>query len=255
MTEPYYHRVGDGFLATKSTVGYWNPAAQAGTPPIMLATACLENFGKTVGEGRLARLTFDFLQPIPVGLLHVATRVARAGRSTTLLEADLTNDDDVIVARASAWWMTTADTESLATDRFGPLPERPTIGEAFWHGVPGLPSTLAARVQEGQGGDNVMWLSPLVPLVDDELPTPLAALCGIADMLNGVGMVTDYKRVAAINTELSVHLHRQPSSIEIGVRGKTSIGPEGIGVSSGFLYDKTGFLGTATMALLVRERN
>ncbi|MGL6236982.1 MAG: thioesterase family protein [Segniliparus sp.] len=253
MTEPYYRRADNGFRATESTTGYWTPGAQAGLPPIMLAASRLEEFGSTLGEGRIARLTFDFLRPVPVGLLHVITKVAHAGRSTTLLEADIVVDDSV-VARASAWWLSAADTARLATDRYEPLPDTPAVGEAFWHGHSGMPSTLATRTQEGIGDDNVMWLSPTVPLVDDEPPTPLAALCGIADMVNGVGMVTDYRRVAAINVDLGVHIHRQPASTEIGVRGKTSIGPDGIGVSSGLLYDAHGFVATASMAVLIREK-
>lgn len=253
ITEPYYRRTGTGYLATESTAGYWTPGAQAGAPPIMLTTSCLEKLGTTIGTGRLARLTFDFLKPIPVGLLHIGTEVARAGRSMALLEAKVFHADH-LVARASAWWMASANTTTLVTNRFRPLPEGTTTGEAFWRDVPGQPSTLATRVQEDLNGDNVMWLSPLVTLVDQEPPSPLAALCGIADMLNGVGMVTDHERIAAINVDLSIHIHRQPHSTEIGVRGKTSIGPDGIGVASGSLYDPKGFIATVAMALLIRER-
>lgn len=251
--EPYYRRAGTGYLATESTVGYWTPGAQAGTPPIMLTATCLEELGATIGAGRLARLTFDFLKPIPVGLLHVAATVARSGRSMALLEAEVICGNN-LVARASAWWMASVNTETLVTDRFRPLPETPTIGEAFWRDVPGQPSTLTTRVQPTIDGDNVMWLSPLVTLIDEEPPTPLAALCGIADMLNGVGMVTDHERIAAINVDLCIHIHRQPHSREVGVRGKTSIGFDGIGVASGSLYDAKGFIATAAMTLLIRER-
>jgi hypothetical protein len=58
----------------------------------------------------------------------------------------------------------------------------------------------------------VVWLSPLVPLVDSA---------------NGAGAALDPEKFVFMNTDTVMHLHRLPEGSDFAVRARGSIGPDG----------------------------
>jgi len=57
-----------------------------------------------------------------------------------------------------------------------------------------------------------------------------------------------------MNTDTDVHLHRLPVGEDFALRARASIGPDGIGVTSAEIFDRTGFIGTCAQTLLVQRR-
>lgn len=95
---------------------------------------------------------------------------------------------------------------------------------------------------------------PTVDLVKGETMTPLERLFSVADDANGIGTKLDPRQWTFLNTDLVVHVHRIPDGRWIGIRAETSYGPDGIGTTTGTLFDQTGPVGAIQQSVLVRPR-
>lgn len=259
-----YRRVGvDGeyqvFDSTDGTRSNWDPEIQHGSPPLALMTRLIEDLCADTGL-RIGRLTLDILGAIPVAQVRVRTWVERPGRRISMMAAEMfqTRPDggQRVVARVTAWLLATSDTADAATDRYPPLVE----GEAVevphgWVGAKGYLETVSWRRQPETGETgNVVWMGPLVPLVDSEPTTPLQRLAMVVDSANGAGAALDPEAFVFMNTDTAVHLHRLPAGDDFAVRARGSIGPDGVGVTTAELFDRQGFIGTSAQTLLVQRR-
>lgn len=258
MAETFYLSRGDGhYLPTEHTVGPWTPDAQHFGPPSALLVRELEALPNGEGPRQLARVTVEILGPAPLTELTTTAEVVRPGRSVELLTADLSAGGRV-VARASAWRMAVSDTADAATSgqplpSVGDCPEAPW--PAGWHG--GYLDAVEWRAARGavtERGPAAVWARQRVPLVDDEKPSPLQRVFTVADSGSGVSNVLDPTQWLFINSELTVHVRREPVSEWIGLDAATDIGPRGIGTARSTLHDCDGQVATGTQALLVRRR-
>lgn len=264
MIEHHYHRLpADGdyqaFESTLGTASNWDQTIQHGSPPLALMTKAVEEL--TAGSGlRVGRLTLDILGAIPVAPVKVRAWVDRPGSRILLVAAEMlatrADGTDRAVARLHAWLLATSDTADAATDRYPPLVEGEAVANPHaWVGAPGYLETVSWRKQMGADGEPaVVWMSPLVPLVDDEPLTDLQRLAMVVDSANGVGAAIDPNEFLFMNTDTTVHLHRAPSGSDFALRARGSIGPDGIGVTTADIFDRRGFIGTSAQALLVQRR-
>lgn len=113
---------------------------------------------------------------------------------------------------------------------------------------------MQCRWDAEDGGARVMWIRPVVGLVDDEPTTALQRLTMVVDSANGIGAALRPDKHLFMNTDTVVHLHRLPAGDEFAIRARGSIGPDGIGVTTAELFDHDGFIGTAAQTLLVQAR-
>ncbi|MBS9533028.1 thioesterase family protein [Mycobacterium sp. M1] len=256
-TGSYYRRAGtDVFDSTSLTRSNWGPNLQHGSPPLALLTRAAEDLIAGTPM-RIARLSLDILGAIPVARLRVQARVQRPGRRICLLSAAMCVDgDDRPVAQLSAWVLATSDTADVAADRHPPLVEGPVQPPPDWFGrTAGYAQSVEWRVQpDNADGTAVAWLKPVVALIDDEATTPLQRLAMVVDSANGVGAALDMDRYTFMNTDTVVHLHRLPSGDDFGLQARASVGPDGIGVTTAELFDRTGFIGTSAQTILVQQR-
>ncbi|GFG69784.1 thioesterase family protein [Mycolicibacter senuensis] len=258
MNGSYYHRAAgsDGvYESSDLTRSNWGQL-QHGSPPLALLTREIE---RLLPEGqRIARLGLDILAAIPVAPVRVQARVQRPGRRICLLEAEMhtVDDDDRPVARVSAWALATGDTSAVASDRYPPLVDGPSQPPPEWFAqASGYARSADWRLlPDSADGAAVSWLSPRVHLVDSEQTTALQRLAMVVDSANGVGAALDVDEYMFMNTDTVVHLHREPAGEDFGLRARASIGPDGIGVTTAELFDRSGFIGTSAQALLVQRR-
>ena len=258
-----YHRLPDdggpaAFESTADTRSNWNPAIQHGSPPLALLTRAVEDLAAGTGL-RVGRLALDILGAIPVAPVRVHAEVLRPGNRISLITADMLagRPDGSLraVARVSAWLLAPSDTADAATDRYPPLVEGEATGTAHaWEGAPGYLETVSWRRQADDGPSAVAWLTPLVPLVDDEPTTALQRLAMVVDSANGIGAALDPNKFMFMNTDTVVHLHRLPEGSDFGLRTRGSIGPDGIGVTTAEIFDRRGFIGTSAQTLLVQRQ-
>lgn len=250
------------FRPTGHTVSTWGPDLQHGAPPSALLARALERHRPRPGT-RLTRITVDLLGPVPLTDLEVRTRIDRPGRKIELLVAELwaaaPDRSRRAVARGTAWRLETVELPGVARTSQPPLPALDSVadgavGHPSWAG--GFIDTLDWRIvtEFGIPGPSAAWVRTELPLIEGETPTGLDRLMIVADLANGVGSKLDPARWLFLNTELTVHLFRAPDTTWVGISAETSVGPDGVGMTAGVLYDDTGALGRITQNVQVRPR-
>ena len=263
MSDCHYRRLAetDGYQVFESTLGTasnWDSGIQHGSPPLALLTRVIEELYLDRPELRVGRLMLDILGAIPVAPVKVRAWVERPGARITMAVAEMrtVQGKDRVLARVSAWLLATSDTADAVTDRHLPLVEGAAMENPHgWVGAPGYLDTVSWRRQLTEPGDAaVVWMSPLVPLVECEPSTDLQRLAMVVDSANGVGAALDPDVFVFMNTDTAVHLHRAPSGTDFALRARGSIGPDGIGVTTADIFDRQGFIGTSAQTLLVQRR-
>lgn len=258
MADAFYLPHGENrFLPTEHTAGPWTPDAQHFGPPAALLVRALEGIpADTVMT--LARVTVEILGPAPLTELTVTAKLQRPGRSVELLSAELTTADRA-VARATAWRIIASDTTDIAAGSAAPLPPPDSCPAAEWprEWHTGYLDAIEWRAIHGMvhaPGPAAAWARQRVPLVDGEKPSALQRLFTVADSGSGVSYRLNPGEWWFINSELTVHLEREPLGEWIGLDATTVIGPHGAGTARTSLHDGSGSVGTGMQALLVRRR-
>jgi hypothetical protein len=246
------------FESTDGTRSNWDREIQHGSPPLALMTKLIEEQAADSGL-RVGRLTLDILGAIPVTQVRVRTWVERPGSRISMLAAQMSaprpDGGKRAVARVTAWLLAPSDTADAATDRYPPLVEGESVPMPRNWNTSGYLQTVSWRTQRtAEDQSNVVWLSPLVSLVDSEPMTELQRLAMVVDCANGAGAALDPEKFVFMNTDTAVHLHRLPLGNDFAVRGRGSIGPDGIGVTTADIFDRQGFIGTVAQTLLVQRR-
>jgi Thioesterase-like superfamily len=250
----FYRRDGEAFTPSELTRGPWNPGAQHAGPPSALLGRAIEADGMLVG-----RITIEIVRPVPLAPLTVASRVLRSGRNVDLVEATLTESNGgQAVSRATAWRLRIDPSETSGTGEAPPGTDAGRERAFFATGQDvGYHTAMDYRFLDGgftEPGPARVWLRMRQPLVAGEPTSPLARVLVAADSGNGVSAALDYRRYLFINTELTVHLIREPAGEWVLLDSVTRVGPHGVGLSETVLYDEAGRLGRAAQTLLVRPR-
>lgn len=248
------------FHATRRTGGPWSHEHQHGGPPAALIAREIERTAPREGM-HIGRITIEILRPIPIAALTASARVVRPGRNVELLEAALDADDGPVLA-ARAWRFSTAATAlpgglvSRAVP--APLPEAEDEHDFFPTAAPnGYHSAVEWRFATGSWlahGPAVVYARMRIPLVAGEPPTALQRVVVAADSGSGVSSTLDATTHQFINTDLTVHLHRDPVGEWVGMQAVTLPEPHGIGLADTLLFDELGACGRALQTLFVRER-
>jgi hypothetical protein len=259
----YYERLGNGhFRATRATQSPWDPRMQHGGPPAALAAGVIER-SHPRPEMRIARISLDFLGPIPLGEVEAETRVVRPGRRVELIEAVLVCDGrEVVLARA---WRIATNPEihrSLPEGHTAPHPPVPPLETAteqrfmpenpFGYGD-ALETRFISQPREGDAAAEV-WMRPRVPLIADEPLGGLERLLIGADSANGFSSRLAFHEWLFVPPSLTVTLHRYPSGEWVFMRATTTISDDGIGFTESMLADERGFVGAGAHPLLIESR-
>ncbi len=254
----FYEPLGDGrYQSTVHTTGPWSPLTQHLGPPSALLVRAMEQL-PSAAPMTIARVTVEILGPVPVAELSVTATVDRPGRAVELLSAELSADGRVAV-RARAWRIVRSDTSAVTSTIDEPLPP-PAEGRVMtrpegWH--PGYLDVMEWRTLAGslgEPGPATVWARQQVPLVGDEEPTGLQRVLTVADSGNGVSSLLDPRKWLFINSELTVHVYREPVGEWIALDAMTAIGPDGFGTAVSVLHDLNGSIGRGAQALLIRPQ-
>jgi acyl-Coa thioesterase superfamily protein/acyl-CoA thioesterase superfamily protein len=260
--EPVFRRDGDAFVPTAHSRGPWDPGSQHGGAPAALLAEAVREAGMHVG-----RLTYDFVGPVAVGRpLRIETRLVRPGGRLQLVEADLLAEDGAPVVRLRAMRLRRgeiaglpgrADAEAVpggggpeAAER-SDFPLEPPDAVGFHRTA--MEIRFAAGTSYGRG-PGVTWFRFARPLVGADTPSPLALAVAAADFGNGISRVLDFDRHLFVNTDLTIHLRREPVGEWVMLDSRTKVEPTGVGLAASTLYDRTGAIGLSAQSLYVDER-
>jgi hypothetical protein len=255
----FYVREGsDRFVSRPSTAGPWGPQAQHGGPPAALLTRGIEALARD--EHRVVgRLTMELLGPVPVGPLRLDAAVVRPGRSVEMCEATLYDEQrGRPCARATAWLFPATD-DGPGRDqeplRHGPGDGSPHDRPTSWSG--GYLDAVEWRWISGsvmEPGPAVVWMRPLVDLVEGEPMSPVQRLMSCVDSASGVSAALDPGAWAFLNTELTVHVLRPPVGEWVCLDAATTLGSGSVGLATSHVYDAEGLVARSAQALLVQKR-
>ncbi|MGP0102698.1 MAG: thioesterase family protein [Solirubrobacteraceae bacterium] len=280
MSESIFLADGERVQPTEQARGPWDPRALHGGAPAALMTAAFERV-EPGSQLRIARLGFEFLRPIPLAPLTLATRIVRPGRRVQELAAELSADlgsgEQVVVCRASALRVQEVSAEAAAASEIAAAtPSAQDANAPAEHDVlpppeAGTPvrfsldgsneSSFAASAMEMRWlddprapGPGRVWMRLRHPLLPGEELTPMARLAATADFGNGVSAALPFERFLFINADLTVHLQRQPRGEWIGLDARTLLHDGGTGLAESVLHDVHGPVGRAFQTLVVEPR-
>jgi hypothetical protein len=231
-----------------------------GAPSALLAHAIEQT--QPGSDLTVTRLTIEFLSGVPVGVVKVATSLVKPGRRFQVVDATLdAGGRRACLARA-------------VRVRRADLPEAAAAapGEAAAMPAPQSGDPLALFVDEGRelfypdateihhvggeigSGAAAAWIRLRGDLIPGTAPSPLARVAAAADFANGLSWILPFDDWLFVNTELTIHLHREPEGEWIGLDARTVSGATGTGLSTGVLHDLRGPVGVCAQALFVERR-
>jgi hypothetical protein len=249
------------FLAAPLTRGPWDPGMMHGGAPSALLAHAIEQT-QPGADLAVARLTIEFLGGVPVGPVAVATSLAKPGRRFQIVDATL-DADGRRACLARAVRVRRADMPDAAAD--GPGAPRalppPQAGEPWQLVIDDgrdrfQPDAVEIVVVGGVRGSGAAaaWIRLRGALVPGTPPSPLARVAAAADFANGLSWILPWADWLFVNTELTIHLHREPEGEWIGLDARTVSSATGRGLSTAVLHDLRGPIGVCAQALFVDRR-
>jgi acyl-CoA thioesterase len=250
----FYTKRNHGFLGTALSKGPWNPAHQHGGTVAGLLTSVLES---QIERGFTAALLHaEFLRPVPVGYSEVSTEPTRESASIRGLRATLRTIDRPVATLTGMWVKNESAMPASSHIVQGPV-RMPEECEKLVHAESGYASTLDVRVVSGvwQKTDHFCaWMRLNATLLPGEPVSPLATLMTLVDSCAGLAQPVDIRSYTFLNPDLMVRLHRAPEGEWFCIDARSTSTAHGLGLSEARLFDRQGFLGTASQTLLIRKR-
>lgn len=248
---------GDTFVPTEHAVGPWDPNALHGGAPAALVARAVEALAP---EMRLARLTLEFLGAVPLAPLTVSAEITRPGRRLQIAEVALDAGGRTAL-RARAMLVRRGDVPDVPAGDppvLGDVPapetvDRLVMGDGASFGGTGMDIRFVGG-DLWKLGPATGWFRLAEPLVDDEAPSPVQRVMAAADFPNGASRVLDWDRWLFVNTDLTVHLHREPVGVWVALDARTALQGDGTGLAWANLFDETGHLGISLQTLYVDRR-
>lgn len=255
--EAVFVQDGELVCATELARGPWDPGAQHGGAP---AALLMREFERLDGPGLvLARVTYEFLRPVPLGHLEVDADIVRPGKRVQLLEGAIRAPDGIELVRARALRIARADPH-VPTTASKP-PQAPDTGQPSELRAPHrpmfAPDAIEIRFVRGNfhgGGPATAWFRLKAPLVAGEEPSPLQRLAAAGDFGNGISSILSWDEYVFINPDLTLYIDREPDGEWIALEARTWIARAGVGTAESVLYDEHGRVGRATQSLLIALR-
>jgi hypothetical protein len=246
----YYQPLGDDrYAPTEFTESPWDSAMQHGGPPAALLGHLLRLDGL-----RLARITVDFLGPIPRREFRVEVSQVKPGRLTALNEARMVVDGRPAVT-ARAWHIAPGPQPPVVTEP-QPVPPRPEREDLFG-GSWGYGRSIEWRCTLGSldaFGETHVWTRVRMPLIDGVPITGQDRVLIVADSANGLSAELPWDKWLSIPPTMTTTLLREPAGEWVHMATRTILSDDGLGLAEASLADESGKIGQVAQPLLVRAR-
>jgi hypothetical protein len=253
-----FERDGTRYVPTQLARGPWSPKAlHGGAPSALFATVC-EAFDPGPAAF-LARLTVELMRPVPLVPLELRVQTIRPGRKVQWLGASLLDEHQHEVAHATVLRIRSDDVDTSGSVHpevdAPPGPDSvPEMTFPFGEGVVGFWNVHDVRLVRGtwtEPGPGAAWFRLRAPVIAGEPISPIARVAAAADFGSGVSNPVRMTNAAAINPELTVHVHRHPIGEWICLESGAWAQPHGVGMAETRLHDERGVIGRGVQALLV----
>jgi hypothetical protein len=251
-------RDGNRYVPTQLARGPWSPRAlHGGAPAALFATVCEAHDPGPAAF--VARLTVELMRPVPLTPLELRMRTIRPGKKVQWLEAMLLDEREQEVARATVLRLRSDDVDTSGSVH--PQVDAPPAPDAsvamkfpFGDGVIGFWNVHDVRLVRGswtEPGPGIAWFRLQCPVIAGEPISPIARVAAAADFGSGVSNPVRMTNAAAINPELTVHVHRHPAGEWVCLESGAWAQPHGVGMAETRLHDERGVIGRGVQSLLV----
>jgi hypothetical protein len=249
---------GDVYEATELAVGPWYAGALHGGAPAALLMHAIDAHPAHDGL-RVARITYEFVRPVPQHGLTVSVEVVRPGRRVTLLDAVLRDGDGVEVTRARALLVRPSDVGAGPATR-PPFPGPEDGVPSDWEGrhrrmfaTEGMEIRFV-KGQFTQPGEATAWFRLRYPLIHGRPIGPLERVAAASDFGNGIAAVLDWDAYVFINPDLTLYIERPPVDEWVALESQTHVEAGSVGVVESVMWDRRGRIGHAIQSLVVGPR-
>lgn len=255
MTDAFYVPDGDGYVASTHTRGPWSSEHQHGGPPAALIAHLVQAMAP---ELNIARITVDFLRPVPIDRVSVRVEPLRAGAKVQRFVATLLHGDTA-VARATLALVrpTGVDVPTAREDVPLPTPARSAPFQfPFFREPLGYHTAMESRLALGTFGRGrvAIWMRQRVPLLPDAAPSPVERVLIAADSGSGVSAGIEHASHTAVNFDLTVALHRPLEGEWVGLDSVSTYEPLGLGLADTRVVDMRGQVGRVLQGLVIERR-
>jgi hypothetical protein len=254
---PFFSQDAQGvFVGNDSARGPWSPAhCHAGPVTGLVARAAEQEVGP---DKMLTRLTLDILRPLPLAGLEVSaetTRHTRTLATTTVWVRDL---DGTLCVRASTMHLVRKDLGEVPTAPVTPLRLDEAVPGQFFpdrgpHQKPFFADFIEVAYPPGFSvgvGPKTMWMRT-PQLLEGEAQSPVQSICALADCGNGISWNARPSEMGFMNTDLTLHVHREPQSDWLAAESISHWHGTGVGMSQSVLHDTKGPIATALQTLVL----
>jgi len=253
----YFERLDlNHFRASEHVGGAWNTSEQHIAPALGLLGHAIEldHGARREDRLRIARLSYDILGTLPIGVVEIDVSVLRPGRTIELVEARLSHAGRLTVI-ARGWLLKAADTNDIAGSAMPRIPSPQALETwrpvEFWPG--GFIRSVEVRRSLLGAGRAISWVRSDVKLIDGEPTSATAAALGLVDVANGLAPRVGIDDASFPNVDLTVHLFAEPKGSWLGFDTMVSFGQDGIGLTHSALHDEAGPIGTVSQILTIRR--
>ncbi|MGV6849236.1 MAG: thioesterase family protein [Marinibacterium sp.] len=257
MSEAFFREEDGVFLANDPARGPWSADHCHAGPVAGLAVRAAE---EAAGPGKvLTRLSVDIVRPLPVAGLRVSVDVTRASRTLTTTRVEVRDMVGTVCMSGTTMHLAPADLGPLPTPDIPP-PDFDAARPADWR----LIGALHDRPYFGQfvdiafapggtpaPGPKTIWMKTPA-ILTGEVASPIQSLCPLADSGNGISWNAGPEVAGFMNTDLTLQVHRPPTSDWIASDAVSHWHGNGVGLAQAVLYDRQGPVGVALQTLVLR---
>ena len=236
--------------------GPWDPdSCHAGPPTGALARAAEQ----ALPDLQLVRLTTEIMRPIPMAGFTVTAEVTKPGRTVATCAIELRDLNGILIAvghsahLASRRPEPTIPTTPTSTASLNESTPGPFVFETARHGSLGFIDGVETRYPAGENnavGPTSIWLRT-VPIFTNASSSGFQRICPLADCGNAISRNGEPQEFGFLNTDLSIHLHREPCGEWFRSEAVSHWNADGIGMSDALLFDEDGPVGRAVQSLVI----
>ena len=264
LSEPFFAREGDAYVATVSARGPWDDRFCHGGPPSALLLRVLTDAARARDPNfSVARLTTGFLKPVPLGRLTVEIDDVTGGRTVVRARARLCAGEVVVMEAEGLFVRRNPDVDVETAVRPGsataPWPA-PTVLTSFtfpfFTATEAYHRAIDVRLIDAPWGTTPvrLWAKVMVPLVGESEPSAEESVVVLADAESGMGPPVDPMQFSYLNPDLTVYFARRPRPGWVGFEICSHAGDDGIGLSESALRDDAGVFGQSAQSLVLASR-
>ncbi len=203
----------------------------------------------STGRWQFANVVSSFLRPVPLEPLNVSVIPRRVGRRVAIYDAELSSAGVVLGLQRATLIRPQTDRnipeppEERATPSDFPEARRPSP-----HGERWMMEEMEVRFES----ERITWFHMNAPIAD--------GACCVANLLPPVDWThglappegaRDRPNFAIPNTDLAVHLLREPVGEWVGIEHKNAWSSDSIGVGWGRIRDMQGLVGCVAMSIAI----